>query len=375
MSLLSGLRRRASWVALWLVYVMLLLQLAGFAVYRLGIIAPISGYGYPTALFVPHPVLGYHYQPDYSGWFKGGAYQDIPIETNAQGFRDAPFDPAPGDGPRVAVLGDSVVFGPGVRADERFTTCLADLPVQSGVTPRVLNLGVNSYSFGHYVAIAELDFLGARPDAVLLGITLNDFAPMEVAGPTRRMQRKLEGAAKPNWIADLQQRIARTYAVRFVRELRDRLDYALLSEDEREAYHTKWMSTVASAWQEQDNQQRFIADLERFVALSEAVGLPLAFVLFPERNDLERPDLFGEPRHLVRGLLEQRQLAYCDPYDLFARQTDFDALFLVRDSVHYTAAGHALICEAIAQCIADRGGLFTSPPVPPGPPQAPAQAD
>ncbi|WP_200240915.1 SGNH/GDSL hydrolase family protein [Lamprobacter modestohalophilus] len=348
----------------WLLFVFLLLQLAGFVFYQFVVSRPISGYGYPTGLEQPHAELGYHYQPNFSARFKGTAYQHILIETNPQGFRDADFAHRSGEGLRVAVLGDSVVLGPGVEADERFTSCLnepvtaraasAGQSVASSMQSldwRVLNLGVHAYSFGHYVKLAELDFLGAEPDAVLLGITLNDFAPMQSVGPARRARRQAEGWHKPEWIARIQARIGRTYAARFLDELDTRLRYALLSADEREAYHTTWMRTVVEAWQQDENRERFATRLDQFTDLIEQRGLPLGILLFPELNALSDPATFDGPRQQVRALLAARDLDYCDPYDDFARQPDLDALFLVRDSVHYTPRGHQLLCEAIERCL------------------------
>ena len=363
---------------LWLLFVFLLLQLAGFVFYQFVVGRPISGYGYPTGLERPHPELGYHYQPEFSAHFKGTAYQHILIETNAHGFRDADFAPQPGEGLRIAVLGDSVVLGPGVKAEERFTGCLDHpAPLQAGVgeqvearastsvkaaresstSPwRILNLGVHAYSFGHYVTLAELDFLGTEPDAVLLGITLNDFAPMHSVGPARRARRQAEGWHKPEWIARIQARVGRTYAARFLDELDTRIRYALLSADEREAYHTTWMRTVVEAWRLDENRERFAARLDQFADEVSQRGLPLGIVLFPELNDLRDPVAFDGPRQQVRGMLETRDLDYCDPYDDFARQPDLEALFLVRDSVHYTPRGHQVLCEAIERCL-DSGAL------------------
>ncbi len=355
---------------LWLLFVFLLLQLAGFVFYQFVVSRPISGYGYPTGIERPHPDLGYHYQPNFSGHFKGTAYQHILIETNAQGFRDADFEPQPGDGLRVAVLGDSVVLGPGVEADARFTQCLDQsvpqtavggrVEASAGVGPgaessagawRILNLGVHAYSFGHYVTLAEQDFLGAEPDAVLLGITLNDFAPMESVGPARRARRHAEGWQKPDWVARIQARLGRTYAARFLDELDTRIRYALLSSDERETYHTTWMRSVVEAWQLDENRERFAARLDQFTAEVAQRGLPLGFVLFPELNNLRDPETFDGPRQQVRAMLEARDLDYCDPFDDFARQPDLGALFLVRDSVHYTPRGHQVLCEAIERCL------------------------
>ncbi|MEA3642690.1 MAG: SGNH/GDSL hydrolase family protein [Lamprobacter sp.] len=336
---------------IWLLFVFLLLQLAGFLFYQFVVSQPISGYGYPTGLERPHAELGYHYQPNFSGHFKGTAYQHILIETNAQGFRDADFAPQSGEGLRVAVLGDSVVLGPGVEAGERLTNCLDDVARPGAEAWRILNLGVHAYSFGHYVKLAELEFLGAEPDAVLLGITLNDFAPMESVGPARRARRQAEGWHKPDWVARIQSRLGRTYAGRFLDELDTRVRYALMSANDRQAYHSLWMRSVVDAWQQDDNRERFARRLDQFTAALDQRSLPLGILLFPELNALRDPETFDGPRQQVRAMLDERGLNYCDPYDDFARQPDLDALFLQRDSVHFTPRGHQLICDAFARCL------------------------
>ncbi|MBK5970229.1 MULTISPECIES: SGNH/GDSL hydrolase family protein [Thiorhodovibrio] len=348
---MSSKMRRASLVVLWLIFVFVLLQFAGFLFYSLDVSKPVSGYGYPAGLEQPHPTLGYHYQPNFSGFFKGSAYQHIPIRTNAQGFRDRDFAPLPNEGVRVAVLGDSVVFGSGVAAEERFTECLNQMESPAGQQARFLNLGVHAYSFGHYLTLAQEDFLGADPDAVLLGITLNDFAPMDGVGPARRMRRHAEELHKPTWIARVQERLGRTYAARFLDEIDTRLRYALLNSNEREEYHTEWMRTVVDAWKQDANRSRFTARLDDFSALAKEQSLPLAFVLFPELNDLRDPETFDSPRQQVRDILDARGLPYCDPYDDFAQAAQLDALFLAHDSVHYTPAGHQLLCQAIERCL------------------------
>ncbi|WPL18869.1 hypothetical protein Thiowin_03960 [Thiorhodovibrio winogradskyi] len=353
--------RRLLFVALWLVFVFLLLQLAGFVFYRLEVSKPISGYGYPAGLEQPHPALGYHYAPNFSGFFKGTAYQDVAIRTNAQGFRDSDFAPRPNEGRRIAVLGDSVVFGPGVRQDERFTECLDGIALADGTRARFLNLGVHAYSLGHYLALARENFLGADPDALLLGITLNDFQPMDSVGPARRMRRRAEEAHKPHWIARLQERLGRTYAARFIAEIDTRLRYALLNTNEREDYHTAWMRSVVDAWEQEANRARFQARLEDLTTLAAKRALPLGVVLFPELNDLRAPEVFGGPRKQVRAILDARRLPYCDPYDDFAASPDVAALFLTRDSVHYTPAGHQALCDAIKRCL-DSGPLQGFPP-------------
>jgi lysophospholipase L1-like esterase len=341
--------------SVWLLFVFLLLQFAGWVYFSLNVAKPIEGYGYPAGLHVEHPVLDFLYQPGFSGYFNGAAFGDIPIEINERGFRDGPFPAAEPGRARLAFLGDSVVFGAGVRADERFTECLergaSDSPAPLLPTLEVLNLGVNSYTFGHYLGIAELDYFGLAPEAVVLGITLNDFAPMADASPARRLRRHAEALHKPDWVERVQDRLGRTYAGRFLGELEDRIQYALMNADAREEYHTKWMRSVVTAWQDPATQASFARELDRFLARASEDALPVGVVLFPELNDLLEPTRFGSARRIVLGILAERQVPICDLYQAFAQHDEPQALFLPHDGVHFTPAGHHLACAAIARCL------------------------
>ncbi len=344
---------------LWLAFVALLLQLAGWVYFSLSDTKPIEGYGYPAGLFVAHPVLDYAYRPGFSGHFRGAGYHDIPIVINDLGFRAAGFTASSPGPPRIAFLGDSVVFGAGVRAGDRFTECLelAGPAEATGPGVSILNLGVNSYSFGHYLALAELGFLGLEPSAVVVGLTLNDFAPMHEAGPARRLRRHAEGLHTPHWLARIRDRLSGTYAARFLSELLTRVRYALMAADKREEYHTKWMRSVVAAWGQPETRVQFAAQLSRLVALAEDARLPLGFVLFPELNDLLDPASFAGPRRTLLDLLEAHDLPVCDPYADFARQPEPSGLFLVHDSVHYSPAGHRLMCAAVRRCLNHWGFL------------------
>ena len=348
--------RRAFLFVSWLLFLFLLLEGAGYLFYALEVSKPISGYGYPPGLFVAHPQLDYLYRPGFSGYFKGSAYQHISVEINARGFRDADFGKREGEGFRIAVLGDSVVFGPGVRAQDRFTDCLDASEDGRGSRRRILNLGVNGYSFAHYLELAELDFLGTKPDAVLVGITLNDFAPKSSSGPARRLRRHAEDLHKPDWVARIQQRAGRTYAARFLEEIETRFSYALMNADEREHYHTKWMRSVVQGWEKAENRQRFSTELDGFLEVMERSGIPYAFVVFPELNELQRQEAFGTARTTLERILNERGLAQCDLRETFAAKSDLESLFLDRDSVHYSVKGHRLLCGVLEQCLTH--GLF-----------------
>jgi hypothetical protein len=93
------------------------------------------------------------------------------LRTNAFGFRDVAHGEKAAGVTRVAVLGDSFVFGSGVTEDETLTRRLA---VLLGPSFEVINLGVPGY--GTDQELLTLRRFGPRlsPDIVLAGFFWND---------------------------------------------------------------------------------------------------------------------------------------------------------------------------------------------------------
>ena len=124
---------------------------------------------------------------------------------------------------------------------------------------------------------------------------------------------------------------------------------------------------MVKGWQSDKNAQFFAGQIDELTDLLDRAGIPFGFVVFPELNDLKHPDEFGGPRKTVLGLLKQRNSQYCDPYDAFeadaiANKRAVESLFLDRDSIHYSPAGHQVLCAAIERCIdeTDLAGLATT---------------
>jgi len=94
------------------------------------------------------------------------------------GFRGENFTTKPSRGTkRLAVIGDSIVEGHGVRPDQIFTYYLQDKLAESGW--EVNNLGVQGASPLYYAANLER-YLHLNPDAVLLLINENDLYEDEI---------------------------------------------------------------------------------------------------------------------------------------------------------------------------------------------------
>ena len=102
------------------------------------------------------------------------------IDTNRWGFRspDHPLEAAPGT-LTIVGLGDSILFGHGVKNDETYFTLLQDtLERELPDHPwRVINTGVPGYNTVMEVRTLRERALRFKPDLVLLNLVDNDLAP------------------------------------------------------------------------------------------------------------------------------------------------------------------------------------------------------
>jgi len=361
----TGYSRKAVLTVAWFSFIFLLLQVSGFMLFNFTTVRSVGSYGYPNDLFVWHPTLNYLYKPGFSGKFTGEAYQDISFAINSDGFRDDPFEPHSPGKRRIVFLGDSVVFGSGVWEEDRFTEQLMKDPSVRDAGIEILNLGVNSYNFGHYLELARLRFMDLKPDLVVVGFTLNDIQTMDRVWPNKQV-RHPEGHerpmgntkwySKPLWVARIQKALGGTYAGRFVEYTGEVIRFTLMSQEKLEDYHTKWMRSAVKYWSEGQNRNRLRDELRLFQEEMSRQGISFVFLLFPEKNDLLHPEEYSLPRESIIGLLDDLQINYCDAYDTFASMPDIGSLYLVNDSVHFTPAGHLLIKDVVVAC-GEVGGI------------------
>ncbi|MCZ7584086.1 MAG: GDSL-type esterase/lipase family protein [Deltaproteobacteria bacterium] len=108
------------------------------------------------------------------------------VRTNAWGFRERPIpDKAPGRR-RVFVFGDSVPFGKGVRARERYSTLMQNLLPADVEVFNVAKMGITTRGMRQ-----ELEtVLTLEPDAILMQVSSNDL--------DQTLWRVVKGAGGPN---------------------------------------------------------------------------------------------------------------------------------------------------------------------------------
>lgn len=117
-----------------------------------------------------HGRLGYGLQRGYER-----VLDDRRVRVNTMGFREdseSRFE----EHTRIAVLGDSVVFGTALSQDQTISAALQRRLDADGQTIKVLNLGVPGYGLGELPDRLREAMEAYRPHAVVYVLNLNDFA-------------------------------------------------------------------------------------------------------------------------------------------------------------------------------------------------------
>lgn len=103
--------------------------------------------------------------------YPGNSPELLPIVSNSDGFRGARDFGDPDSRKRILVVGDSFVFGIGVRAEQRLTEVLEAMEPSW----RVDNLGMSGW--GIDLMLRGIEHIGpkARPDVIVVAVYTDDF--------------------------------------------------------------------------------------------------------------------------------------------------------------------------------------------------------
>lgn len=116
------------------------------------------------------PALGFRMKPNYRGVI---AHSDIPLHTNSWGVRGREFGPKRPGVLRVYAIGDSMVFGHGLREDEAFPHFLEGILAERlGRPVEVVNGGVPGYGTVQAAEFFAQTVDTVQPDVVTLSIAV-----------------------------------------------------------------------------------------------------------------------------------------------------------------------------------------------------------
>ncbi|MFN0152316.1 MAG: SGNH/GDSL hydrolase family protein [bacterium] len=117
-----------------------------------------------------------------------GVIAGVPVRTNASGYRGAELDVAKAPGTfRIALLGDSMTFGWGVRDEETFAVQLAEMLADAFPDRRweVENFAMIGSNTAQQAEAFALDVAPRAPDLVLVGFFMNDVDPPVLAAAAK----------------------------------------------------------------------------------------------------------------------------------------------------------------------------------------------
>lgn len=119
------------------------------------------------------PFCGYKYVPNQKGYTLSSA-----VKVNKWGFRGPDWSKDKPQGViRIALLGDSYIFGQGVGDQETAASQLENMlngEAPSGKRYEVLNFGMSGYDQGHEIESLKHYALSFKPDMVFLCFFIND---------------------------------------------------------------------------------------------------------------------------------------------------------------------------------------------------------
>jgi len=270
-------------------------------------------------LYVYDKDVGYHLRPllDTTYHYPPNNPVPIPLVSNSLGYRDNRELYEPDPRTRVLVIGDSFIFGHGVRAEERITEVLEQLEPAW----RVDNMGMPGWGVDMMIRALEAHGIRSRPDVVIMAIYTDDF---------RRVHPYFSGVGY---------RIPRF-------ELHEgklvSVPYPVVQGWQRSRIYQAIYQSVTYNKHVRDRFDLHTALLDRFLQDAGAEGFRPVILFLPGKTDTP----VDKQR---RAFLEQWSQAHSVPYlDLTAAiyATGVKETYL-RNNWHWNATGHRIAAQQL----------------------------
>ncbi len=279
----------------------------------------------------------------------------VSIRVNRFGLRGAEIAREPAnDARRILVLGDSAAYGWGLAEADTFPVLLGEDLRRLGMDVEVLNAAVPGYNTESAVALFRHTGLSLAPDALVLGVSLNDFEVTPSFSPLGLLLVG-EASADASWLAAHSEFyfLFRWAAPALLKQWwRSRSDSeAALERDEqvgeflrRQAIAGRRRFYAAPSGPGWERIRRSLGDLRELAAGS---GLDLAIVVLPEEDQLRSAESELEPQLRWKALCAQLELSCLDLWSAFAGAAGSESLF--QDLQHPNALGMRVAASATAE--------------------------
>jgi lysophospholipase L1-like esterase len=265
------------------------------------------------------PRIGHEHQPGSRAHLMG-----VDVAINSSKLRDAERTYSRRDGVRrILMLGDSVTFGWGVRAEETFSRRLQDDFTRAGMPVEVINAGVGNYNTSMEVAYFLAEGHRFEPDIIVLNYFIND------------------AEQTPTYDVSPIERISAAYVF-----LKSRLDVAermagsTQRKDWEEYYHDLYRrESPTSGWAEVERS------LARLAEVCREQGIKLVVAHIPEVRRL-RPYPFEPEANMLRELAAEVNVPFLDLLPAL-RDQDPMKLWVTQPDPHPNGYAHGLLADAM----------------------------
>jgi len=150
----------------------------------------------PGGFYTADPPGRYRLSPGYRGRIYNRAEYDNEIRINAAGLRGGEIGEKTASLKRLLSIGDSFVFGVGVKDSETFTAAIPDRLGDLGVPAEGLNAGIPAFGVPDAVSWLSRHGLDLQPDVVILAVFQgNDLVD---ASPDREEILMVDGLLVPS---------------------------------------------------------------------------------------------------------------------------------------------------------------------------------
>ena len=273
-------------------------------------------------------------------WFD--ARDRVQVRLEGHGLRERPeftSTPKPAGQLRVLCLGDSLTFGWGVPENLAWVRLLEDALRADGRDVRTLNCGAaGTVCIDEYAAALQFRFAALEPDAVVVGLCLNDLIPssgLSMLDPT---------ATKRTFAESLVGKPARSPldldpAIDWVGEL------LRLSREEGTAAGLYGDDKPFEAMWSQGTPQR---SLRRMKAFCDAKAIPFVVTLWPFLQGLGKNRFYAFERlhQLVAADCREAGIPFVDLLPAL-RDVDAEDLWVTPADMHPNPRAHRLAVPAI----------------------------
>ena len=263
-----------------------------------------------------NPILLYEPRPGYSAG---------PLTTNSHGFRDHEYAlEKPAGTFRIAVLGDSIVWGHGLALEDSFPKQLER--ILNEILPgrfEVLNFAVSGYSTLQEVELFRVKASRFDPDLVVVGYCINDYHDASVEGRVFR-QLYYDILHKSYLASAAKSRLLHVLGIE-PREFKDRFN----SREQFELLH------------------------------SYAGGGTQVIVIFPALMSFQRHPM-RKVHDFVKETVKGLDYEVVDLIGPFSAHRAEDLIQKPRDFTHPNALGTRIAAEATVEALLARG-LISSP--------------